>query len=71
MKEIVLSIGKPIYFMETKVEKELARVKILEKEIELGCELDHDSWGNYTKGRKLDEDELQGRKYMLSTQMPF
>ena len=44
-------------------------ISILEKEIELGCELVRELGLRYTLGRKLDDEELQGKKYQLEMRL--
>ena len=71
MTNPVLKLKTPISMMTTKAEKDLARIQILQKEIELKCELIDEMGGSYSQGRPLDEEELEGKKYMLSCYMPF
>ena len=40
-------------------------IEVLQKEIELECELVRDIGYKYFQGSKLDEDDIQGRKYQL------
>ena len=71
MVEIVLKLKTPISLLTTKAEKDVVRMEILQKEIELKCELVDEFGGNYSRGKELDEEELEGKKYMLSCYMPF
>jgi hypothetical protein len=71
MAKIVLKLKTPITFLTNKAEKDLARMEVLQKEIELKCELIDELGGNYSQGKPLDDEELEGRKYMLSCYMPF
>lgn len=50
--------------MKTPLEKIKARIQVAEKELEIGYELVCNG-RTYTRGDKLDTDQLNGRKYML------
>lgn len=44
-------------------------IEVLQKEIELECELVRDIGYKYFQGSKLDEDDIQGRKYQLEMRL--
>ncbi len=62
MIELELKTG--ILLLKNNVDKIKARIRIVEKEIEIGHELVCNG-RIYTRGDKLDTDQLNGRKYML------
>lgn len=44
-------------------------IEVLQKEIELECELVRDIGYKYFQGSKLDEDDIQGKKYQLEMRL--
>ena len=61
---IELELKTSILLLKNNVDKIKARIQIVEKEIEIGYELVCNG-RTYTRGDKLDRDQLNGRKYML------
>ncbi len=61
---IELHLNTAIQLMKKAEDKIKARILIVEKEIEIGHELVCNG-RDYTRGDKLDTDQLNGRKYML------
>lgn len=53
--------------MLEKTDKQLAMIQILEKELEIGHELLPNNYSGYrfTRGRKLTEEDIKGKKYEL------
>ena len=67
MGKIVLELRKATLLMNSREEQELARITILEKEIEHRHQLIENSFSgkNYVLGRLLSDDEVKGRTYEL------
>ena len=61
---IELELKTSILLLKNNVDKIKARIQIAEKEIEIGHELVCNG-RTYTRGDKLDTDQINGRKYML------
>lgn len=57
--------------MEDKTEKKLAKIQILEKELEIGHELLPNNYSGYrfTRGRKLTEEDIKGKTYELKCRL--
>lgn len=74
---VVLTLKKSIGLLNTQLDIDLAKISILEKELELGHHLVPNSFSmrTFIKGSKLDDYSIKGKKYelesRLSASLPF